>query len=183
MQLKANEILSALNHMSHNAAGADGEASFWDALRSRVLRLHSENVPPEDLSEPQEALRLVLGSAASVYAGTKCTMRPYVEEKISWLVEGCQPVPNSNLLESSLSEEIIGLHSTFVEKPASVRARRQEEKPPCIYGDPAFKDRKSYTKFVNQLFVRGRLRWGTTVMERISAFCVEKKGDRLRLTF
>ena len=89
---------------------------------------------------------------------------------VCWPVEGFQPVPISTLLESSLSEEIIGLHSTFVETPASVRVRRQEEKFPRIYGDPAFKDRKAYIRFVNQLFVRfgAFLRWGIIATERIS---------------
>ena len=66
--------------MTHTESKADGDGVFGDALRDRLHRLHSVNVPEENLPKPQEALRELLGSAASVYAGAKCTVQPYVKE-------------------------------------------------------------------------------------------------------
>ena len=122
------------------------------------------------MPKPLEALRELLGSAASVYAGAKCTVQPYFKDLVSWTAVGFEPMPIQDLLESSLPEEISGLHSTFVEKPATVRARRRLEPAPRIYKDPAFRDRAGYVGFISELMVRGLLRFGTTSRERRSAF-------------
>ena len=175
VQCRVNETISSLNHMTHTESKADGDGVFGDALRARLHRLHSVNVPEENLPKSQEALRELLGSAASVYAGAKCTVQPYVRDLVSWPAVGFEPRPIQDLLESLLSEEICGLHSTFVEKPATVRARRRLEPAPRIYKDPAFKDRAAYVSFINEPMVRGLLRFGTTSRERISAFCLLRR--------
>ena len=54
VELKANEICSALNHLSHIEGKADGDEDFGDALRARILGLHAKNSPPEDLPKPQK---------------------------------------------------------------------------------------------------------------------------------
>ena len=114
---------------------------------------------------------------------TWCTVRPYVEEQVSWPVEGFQPVDIRRLIATEVAEEVCGLSSTFVETPTAVRAKRREAPAPQAYRDPAFRHRATYVIFMKQLESRGLLRFGTPSRERITGFFVEKKGNRLRLIF
>ena len=176
VQQRVNETISALNHMVHVSPKAHGCGEFGEALSSKLVALHSVNKPEEGLPKPQEALRELLGSAASAYAGRKCAVKPYVEEQVSWPAECFQPVSIERLLDTEVSEEICGLHSPFVEKPASVRARRRETPAPRCYQDPAFRDRRTYVKFVKQLEARGLLRFGTSSRERITVFLWKRRA-------
>ena len=183
VEVRTNESIRSLNHLSHSVGEADGDSSFGEAIRDRVSRLHTGNTPPDGQPQAKEALRELLGASTSGYLGKKCTVEPYVESLVSWPAVGFRPRSLDGLLESSLSEEVNGLHPTFVEKPAAVRARRREVRAASAYQDPAFRDRGTYVSFVKQLASRGLLRFGLTSRERVTAFFVEKKGGKIRLIF
>ena len=106
--MKSNETISAVNQLAHCGSGENGvggDPSFGEAMRDRILRLHTSNHPPHDRLPPQEALTELLGTSATGYVGAKCIVRPYEQAKVSWPVEGFQPVDINSLLASELANQ------------------------------------------------------------------------------
>ena len=84
---RCNETISALNSMSGSVSCVVGGSLVGQKVRDGMFDVHSRNGVGGSCMTPQEALRSLWGSAASVYAASAATARPYKEE-VSWPTEG-----------------------------------------------------------------------------------------------
>ena len=110
---RSNESIAALNSLVGCSIGDSGDTAFGESCRSRTFSLHHKNIPPTDILSPKEAYESLLGGASSVY-GESTTVRPYSRDLVSWPHEQVEPCPLHKLLPRSVSDEISGLHPSFV---------------------------------------------------------------------